>query len=299
MNIDPMADQFLADLERIQDVAARAQRRISSGKRIETASDAPDDVSAVLALRGVLANNTQVKANLGRVKSEVDTAEATLEQAVKVLEEAVPLAAQAANSTETAQSRATLAIQVRGLHEQLVGLSRATVEGRYIFSGDADQSPSYSLDLTQPGGVQAETGATAAATRRIQDPDGVAFTVARTAQQIFNDPGASAFAALNDLRVALEAGDLPGIQTAIDELHRALEHVNTNLSFYGTAQNRVQSATDRASKLEVQLKSDLSAREDADVTAAILELNQANLHQQAALEARSRTPQRTLFDYLS
>jgi hypothetical protein len=116
---------------------------------------------------------------------------------------------------------------VRTLQEQLVSLSATQVGARYVFGGDADQTAPYTLDLLNPdvggGVVQANS---AQATRQIQDPLGNTFGVDRTAQQIFdhqNPPGTPApdnvFTAVNQLRVALTANDIPGIQNAMAALN--------------------------------------------------------------------------------
>jgi flagellar hook-associated protein 3 FlgL len=301
--IDPLAAQFLADLTLTQDKAARAQRELSSGLKFNDASDAPDQVSDILKLRADLSRNTQVSSNLSGVKTEVDTAEQTLETAVQIVERARVLAAEGANGTETAQTRLALAQEVRSIHEQLVGLSAAQVGARFVFGGDADQTMPYALDTVSPdagGGVVQAT--TAQATRQIQDSLGNTFSVDRTAQQIFdhqNPPGTPAadnvFVAVNQLRVALEANDSTGIQNAIDALTQAGDYLNQQLGFYGAVQNHVSAATD----LSLNLQTALSGKQDADMAQAILDLNQANLQQQASLAARAQMRKTSLFDYLA
>ena len=49
--IDPRDEFLLAQLDRIQMQMEKAQREISSGRRVNAASDAPDEVSTILSLR--------------------------------------------------------------------------------------------------------------------------------------------------------------------------------------------------------------------------------------------------------
>ncbi len=310
--LDSSAQRFLADLERIQQRVDRAQRQISSGLRIATASDGPDQVGDLLAAKARLDQAVQVRLNLGRVRAEVDTGEQALQSAVKVLERALTLGVQGANATQTPASRQTLGAEVQALLEQMVALAATRVEGRYIFSGDADQTAPYTLDLAAPNGVSAYAGAQA--TREILHPAGTRFRIARSAQEIFDDPSAGVFAALNALRVALENGPSvpPGdpdyqnqfdaqtaaIEQALTQLRQAHEHLNVELGFYGTLQNKVEEAVNFAHKLEVREQNLLSAIRDADVTEAALALSQATTHQQAALAARAQMRRGSLFDYL-
>ncbi len=302
-NIDPSAERFLADLERIRQAGERATREISSGLRVSTASDAPDQISDILQLRADLARNAQIRVNLTRVKSEVDTAERTLEHSARLLDRALVLAVQGATSTATAESRRILAGEVEAILEQLVAASRTLVGGRFVFSGDRDQEPAYQLNLANPNGV--DRLFSVQATRRIDHPSGTSFAVAKTAEEIFDNRNAddtlaadNVFAAINSLRLALETDDQVALDASLTAIRQASDHLNTQLSFYGAVQNKVEEAIEFAARFELQLKGELSAREDADLAAAALELQRSRTHEQASLSARAGFPQTSLFDYL-
>lgn len=244
----------------------------------------------------------------------MDTAERVLENAVKMVETVVTAGVQGATGTVTVAQRNTIAVTVSGALEQLVAIAGTTVEGRFVFSGDNYDAVPYSVDLTQPNGVSAYAGG--AATREMMHPSGYRFLISRSADQIFDNaaPGASVFAAVNSLRAALENGptvpvgdpdyqaqysaQTAAIDAALNLVRTAQEHLGNQLSYYGTVQNRVQEAIDTASKLQVRQKEDLSAIQDADITEAALALTQATTQRDAALAARARIGNKSLFDYL-
>lgn len=302
--IDAAAQRFLNDLARIQDNTDRAQREIGSGLRVATPSDAPDQVQEIVQLHSDIERTSQIASNLGRAKTEVDSADTALQSAIGVVERATVLASDGASSTQSPEARAALSAEVEGLQEQLLSISQTAVEGRYIFSGDRDQAPAYQLDLAAPKGV--DRLLTAGATRQIQDTAGNSFGISKTAQELFdnlNPDGTPAlnnvFAAMNNLRVALLNNDQPGIVTALASLRSGNDYLNSELEFYGVAQNRIAAASDFAAGRQLQMKADLSDRQDADLTASILALNQGQIQQQAALAARAKIPQRSLFDFLA
>jgi flagellar hook-associated protein 3 FlgL len=302
-NLQSNAEIFLANLERIQQRNLRAQQQITSGLKVASASDAPDQIGNILQLRSDLQRSDQIHTNLVRMQGEVNTAESVLQNAVLVIERAIKVASQGAGTTVTAGQRTSLSIEAGALHEQLVGMSRTTVQGRFLFSGDQDQLPSYSIDLAAPNGVTRLI--TPAATRLIEDSSGVTFSVSRTAQQIFDlrNPDDSlatnnAFAAVNGLRIALAANDQVGIETALGTLRQVNDYLNTQLSYYGGVQNRLSQAVTRVESVKIQLKTDLAGREEADVVAASIELNQSETHLNAAMAARARMPRTSLFDFL-
>lgn len=297
-SLDASSEAFLANMNRIGQAMERAQRRLSTGLRVATVSDDPDRISTILQARADLESAEQIQANLGRVKAESDAAEQALQSAEQLVERSRVLGSQGLTGTQSAESRRALSDEIGSIMEQLVGITRTTVEGRYIFSGDADQRAPYSIDLTQANPISAYSGG--AVTRFIQHPNGTEFSVARTAQEIFDSPNAdeNVFAALNSLRVALNANDTAGIGTAVAGVTSSLDYLNGQLSRYGTIQNKIAEATQFGAKLQLQLKTHLSSLEDADLTEAILELNQAQLQQQTALKAKASAPRTSLFDYL-
>ncbi len=296
--LDPSSQQFLANLGSISRRLERAQRQVASGKRILAPSDDPDQVGTLLQARVDLRQNEQLQQNLGRVQGEVNAGEAALQQAVQLVEHAQVLAAQGGSGSQTAQSRLSIADEVKSVLEQLVGLSRTSIDGRYIFAGDADQTPPYALDWSQDPSLSAYQGSPA--TRKTTHPSGLEFSIARSADEIFDNADASknVFAAVNSLRQALVSNDELAIRATLGQLRSAGDHLNTELGFYGSVQNQVAEAIDAAHKAELRLKTRLSLIEDADPAEAILEMNQARYQQEAALSSRAKMPRTSLFDYL-
>ena len=302
-NLTPASEAFLANMDRVQRSVEEASRQASSGKRVNVASDAPDEVSAILQLHADQLRNARIQTNLAQAKTDADAADGALSNAAKIMDRARQLAAQGANFTQEASQRQSIATEVESLLEQMVSISQTKVQGRYIFSGDQDGAAAYTLDLTQPIGATALN--MSAATRRVEDPAGGSFAVAKAAGEIFdaqNPDGSTAtanvFAALNNLRLGLVNNDATQIAAATSSLQSASDHLNASQAFYGSVQNRIQSATDFAGSYDVRLKTELSQKEDADVTAAALALNQGSIQLQAAFQMEAKMPHTSLFDFL-
>jgi flagellar hook-associated protein 3 FlgL len=294
--LDPSAPRFLADLDRIQERSLRAERQISSGLRVESASDDPGQVIEILRLKSRLANNSQLQTNLTRVQSQVNTAEAAMRQAVSLMERARTLAAE--NASTGAPNRTTMAIEARQLHDQLVALVSTAAQGEYVFNGDGPEVAPYVSDWTQPAGVRF-VGSSATNSTLVTDENGTTFTVSKTASELFDAPGSNnAFQALFDLTKALENDSESDVAAVAPKIVSVLDHLNGQLAFYGNAQNRVSAAFDAAQKSSTAMKGDLSRLEEADIPAAILELNSSKIHLEAALSAHAQTSKATLFDFL-
>jgi flagellar hook-associated protein 3 FlgL len=302
--IDPSGQKFLQSLNRLQDQLNESQVRMASGRKLNAPSDAPDQVSPVLQLHADIRSNQAITNSLKNVKTDVDTAEQTLSSSIDLMQQASVLATQATGPYQTAETRASMADNVQSILEQMIANSNTTVGGRYIFSGDQDQNPSYQLDLTTPTGVA--TLQTPVATRQAAGPNGATFPVALSAGQIFDsrDPvtgvptSTNVFAALNNLRVALAANDDAGIQAAAANLSDSSKYLNDQLAFYGHTQQRIASALDTTQNTGTRLQTELGSRQDADLATEITAMQQAQTQMQAALQMRAQMPRTTLFDVI-
>ena len=297
-NLSSRNEQFLANMDRIQARIDKANAQVSSGLRITSASDAPDEVGPLLQSRAELAVAEQSKSNLNRVKGEVDSAENALQSVVKLAERARVLGAQGLTGTQTAATRASIAAELGGVFRQIVGAANANFDGRFLFAGNNDQVQPFTLDFSQPDGVVPYTGT--AATRSVPDSNGVLIPVARSGQDIFTSPTPSQnlFGALNSLRSALLANDETALANANQTLGLALDHVNTQLTRYGHSQNDLSTAIGIAEKKTLDLKTTIANTEGADLADAILELQTGQTARQAALQAKGQEDRRTLFDFI-
>ncbi|HWZ29768.1 MAG TPA: flagellin [Bryobacteraceae bacterium] len=298
-SLNPINQEFIDNLNRVIDRLNTDQLDISSGVRMRQVSNSPDQVSSLLQARAALSASQQISTNLGNVKTEVDTSEQALEGVVQLFDQVQTIGAQGATGTQTAAARATLATQLQSLEQQFVGAANTSIEGRFLFSGDADQTAAYTYDVTQANPVSAYLGS--ASTRVALHPNGTTFPVALTAQQIFDssDPTTNVFGAINGLVTALNNNDQTAIQTSVNGLGKVAEYLNQQLAFYGNTQNQVAAATNYAQTQQVGIQAQIGNLQDTDMTAAILDLTQAQTQMQASLQSRGQIPKTTLFDFLA
>jgi flagellar hook-associated protein 3 FlgL len=303
LNVSGTTQNYLNSLDYIQRQMSQAQTEVSSGFRVQQASDDPAAIATIFSTQNQIALNQQAQSNLNGAQSELSAADTALQTAITTIQSAMTIAAQAATFTTNAPDLSTIAQGVAGLQQQLLSLSQTQANGKYIFSGDQDTQAQYQLSAGAPEGVLQNF--TTTATRTIADANGAPIAIAQTAQQIF-DPqsgGApaqgNAFAAINSLLVALQTGNTAGISAAATALSNASDFLNGQLAFYGQAQNQVTSALTLSQKFQIQEKSDLGNVQNVDLAAAALQLSQTSTEQQASLSVAAKIEQmQTVFSYL-
>ncbi|MGD0617789.1 MAG: hypothetical protein ABSB67_09030 [Bryobacteraceae bacterium] len=289
---------FLNGMNNIQQKETQAQLELTSGLKVNSVSDAPDEISDILSLQSSISNNTQIGQNLAIVTNETNTAESAVSSAVSLVEQAESLGTQGATDIASADTRTQIAQQLGDVLTELVNIANTTVSGRYIFAGDSDQTQPYTIDLTQTNPISAYAGSPS--TRQIEAPDGSTFAVAQTAQDLFDssDTNSNVFESVNSLRNALLNNDSAGVGSALAQVSSSDTYLNSQLAFYGNVQDNVANATSEQSNDDTQLRTQLATLQDADESQSIIDLNEAQTQQQAALQSEAEIPRTTLFNFL-
>ena len=302
--LSPSNEQFLASLNILQSNLSQADELLSSGLRVNQASDAPQSIQDIFQTRAELGQANQSAQNLTTIQGQVQAADTAVQGAIQLLNQAVSLGTEGASSTASLPTQQTLATQIQGLEAQLVAISRTEVGGVYVFSGDASGSPPYQVDASSATGVD-RLVTPQQSTLQVAGPTGVTFQVSMTAQDLFdqrdsndNPTANNAFAALNSLAQALESGNTANITQAVNAVQTASNYVNDQTGFYGAAENNVSSALDLAQKFQTQDQTQLTGLVDANTATLAVEVTQASTALDAAISAQAHKPTTTLFDFL-
>ncbi len=301
--IDASNGSFLADLNQIESRISQSNKQISSGIRVNEASDDPAAIAPILEYQNQIDQITQVQTNLTLANNDAQTADGALQNASSLLNQLVSIAAEGANATGTANTRSVLGQQVQQIEQQLVSVANTTVQGRYIFGGDASGTQPYTFDWTSPEGVVQNNAA--ANTGVITDAGGSSIIPGMTAQQIFdarNAGGAPAsgnvFQAVYSLGQALLSNDQPGTANAVSAVKNAATQVEQATAYYGNTETWIQQANQDASQRLTTLQQSLSNVRDTDVAAAATQLTTDQTALQAALSAHASLGNKSLFSYL-
>jgi flagellar hook-associated protein 3 FlgL len=302
-NLDPASELFIVNAERIQQRLAEANRQVSSGKRVDQPSDAPDQIDSILQLRSDREHNAQIRANLSMALTDAQSADEALSACIRLLDRVLVLAGQAAGTVLDSTGRRTLAGEAQALLEQMVAYSQTALQDRHIFSGDQVGDPAYQIDPANPAAVLRLS--TAPATRRIENPAGGSFAAGKSAQEIFDSRNLddtlaadNVFGAVIAVRDALLLGDPAASAASVGAVKAASTHLNNMQSFYGTVQTRIRDAASFAERYDTELRKQIGQKEDADIAAAALEAAQAGTQLQAAFQMRALLPRHSLFDFL-
>jgi flagellar hook-associated protein 3 FlgL len=171
--------QWLASIQRKQAELAAIQQQTSTGKRVSTAADDPAGAAQALLLQQGLDRLGNFKSNADTASRRLSLEEVSLSQGSDALNRVRELAIQAANATQTRESRSAMVAEVRELLTGLYDTANAQDgQGNYLFAGNQVQSRPF-----VPGTPAQYNGDSGVRSQRIGDT--------RTIQE--GDPGSAVF----------------------------------------------------------------------------------------------------------
>jgi flagellar hook-associated protein 3 FlgL len=299
--IQTAAQTFLTNLSALEGRLDKTNNEVSSGLRVQTVSDDPEDISEILQVNAEISQNDQVKTNLGQVQTEVNAAEGAISTATTLMDTASQIAAEGSSDGADFPE---LANQVSDILTEMQQIASTQVAGRYVFSGDSDQTAPYgavNLTANPTNGVGSYLGTND--TRTIINSYGVGFSVSFTAQQIFDGGSGgtaanSVFQSLTQLYNALSSSNQSAVMAAASNVSSAAGYLGGMDAQYGDIQNKISDALTGQSTLDTNLQTQLSSLQDADEAQAVTDQQTESTALNAAETAYAALPKKSLFDYL-
>lgn len=274
------------NLSNSQSMLAKAQERLSSGLRINSASDDAAGQAIANKMSAQIKGMDQASRNASDGISLVQTMEGGLDQVNDNLQRIRELAVQGANDTNTAEDRSAIETEI---NERLAEIDR--VAGSNNFNGtnllNLDSGAGSSLSIQVGSNTDAEDVITVK-------------TVDATVAGLALASGNSAVTGSTFDSTAVSAasgGAHQAFQNLIDSVDTATQTLDTNRATLGATLNRFDSVIDNLATTSTNLTEARSRIEDADYAVEVSNMTRANILQQAGtsmLAQANQTPQSVL-----
>ncbi|MCK2097287.1 flagellar hook-associated protein FlgL [Thauera aromatica] len=140
-------EQSVSSMNRQQAGFLKTGQQIASGRRVVNPSDDPQAASRAVGVSQAKAVAEQYADARVSARNALAQTESVLDSASSVLERARTLLVQASSDTLGDADRQSVASELRGLYEVMIGQANATDgNGRYLFGGYEDGSPPFQKD---------------------------------------------------------------------------------------------------------------------------------------------------------
>jgi flagellar hook-associated protein 3 FlgL len=263
----------IARQSKLADQLERLQVQISSGKRLQRASDDPVAARRIATIGKTQASAATWAANVKTAESRVAQADTALGSVGNLLVRARELTLSAASSTTNPADRASIAAELAGIADEIDG---------FAATRDANGEPLFA----------------AGSARQVRFDADVSFAPVPSAGDVFVMGGNSLSTGLRDAAAAVASGDQAAIDSALTALSDGVSHVADQRGAMGLSAGRLERIGDSLKARGIELSDERSAVEDTDLSVAIAQLNAQDITLQAAQAAFARINRQTLFDIL-
>jgi len=291
---------FISYINKHAENLLKTQQQIASQKRINKSSDDPIGMGQVLGYRTNLALTDQYQENIQQGKTRLEFNEITLDLASDLVNTARGLAADYSGSNLSAAKRQSVALQVKDLYDQVMQMANSKFNGNYIFSGHATSTAPFSRDANFNATYNGDDGEL-----RIMVSDNVEVNIVADGRSIFQDAangGVNIFDELKNLIDGLENPDpVAGsaqIEATVDVLQDGRDQINSRRSEYAPVLYRLQATDEYMTNLRPKVEGAMASLEQADITKAVVELQNLELAYETTIATAARIIQPSLLDFL-
>ncbi|GAA4115984.1 flagellar hook-associated protein FlgL [Nocardioides fonticola] len=270
---------------------ADLQEQLSTGKRVNRASDSPSDATGSMRTRVAISDQNHYVRNAENGIGWLGTVDTTLSSMADSTRRARELGLQGVSTgTSSVNSREALAVEVDQIRADLISQANTTYLGRPVFGGTTAGAAAFDTTTGAYLGDSGQVMRTVA--------DGVQVRVDMPGTSVVGPDGASLFDDLTTLSTALRAGDETSMRTALSNLQGRLNDISTAQATVGASYKRLEQASQKGQDSVVALRTTLSDLEDADLPQTLMNLKMQEVAYQAALGATSKALQPSLIDFL-
>ena len=271
-------------------IAARgmeaSMERLSTGKRINSASDDAAGVAISSRLSAEIRGTNQSVRNALDAQALLDTAEGSHKEIENVLQRMREIAVQSANDTNNSQDRLNLQTEMNAMTKEIDRISHATTwAGTTLLDGAAgvvDTNAAFSFQVGSGTGTQNQVsiniGSTTAESLGLTHTDGNSLAI------VIADATATA-----DGRTAVEHVTGNAATTAngnamvtIGLIDAAIKEVNAQRSTLGATTNRLNHTVNNLTNMSANLSSAQGRIQDADFAIETTNLAKNQILQQAS-----------------
>lgn len=293
-------DRSITSLATLRARAETLQTQISTGERLQQASDDPVAARQLRALDSEDQLATTLSSNAGLVGADLSLASDALTQLSNLTIRAQELATQSASGTLSDDQRMMNGNELAQIHDSMVAiLNGKSSTGNPLFAGDssgpayaiaADGSASY-VGSGQPGQVDIGSGISVAGS--LTGPDVIDMTV--------NGVGTDLLSVIHGLATSLQSGAPTAASDANDALAalgQGLTTLSTGQAVIAARQGRVDLAGTMASSRGDMRTAEKTRIGGTDIPTSISQLQETMTVLEASQASFTKLSSLSLFDYL-
>ncbi len=296
VNLESFISTTLSNVEKSTTNMSKLQEKISTGKKVNRASDDPAGARKILSLRTEDLKLDQYSKNINTATQALEYNSSVLQNTSDILQRITELTMQGVSDSTDKNGKKIIADEINQLMETVIQTANSKRLGRYIFAGTETTTTPFEATRNSNGKISAVSYK--------GNREKIEYNVGPSTNAVVNQTGdeifmtTKVFDTIIKIRDSLSDGAVTFAKEELDNLDNASKNILNNIARAGGISSTLELTGNRITDTKLSLQEILASTESADIAELVLKLTEQQSIFEASLASGSYIFKTSILNYL-
>ena len=296
VNLETFISSTLANVQKSTSNMSRLQEQISTGKKVNRASDDPAGARKILSLRSEDLRLDQYASNIQTATQSLDFNAAALSNTSDIVQRITELTMQGVSGATDQSGRTIIANEINQLLETIMQSANSQRLGRYTFAGTETTTEPFVATRNASGNISAVSYKGNRETIQYNVGPNTNTTVNLTGDEVFMKT--RLFDTIVKIRENLLDGAITFATNELTNLDNASQNILNSIAKAGGISSTLELTGNRIDDTKLSLQEVLASAESADIAELVLKLTEQQSIFEASLSSGSYIFKTSILNYI-
>ena len=296
VNLETFISSTLANVQKSTSNMSRLQEQISTGKKVNRASDDPAGARKILSLRSEDLRLDQYASNIQTATQSLDFNAAALSNTSDIVQRITELTMQGVSGATDQSGRTIIANEINQLLETIMQSANSQRLGRYTFAGTETTTEPFVATRNASGNISSVSYNGNRETIQYNVGPNTNTTVNLTGDEVFVKT--RLFQTIVRIRDNLKDGAITFATNELTNLDNASQNILNSIAKAGGISSTLELTGNRIDDTKLSLQEVLASAESADIAELVLKLTEQQSIFEASLSSGSYIFKTSILNYI-
>jgi len=296
VNLETFISSTLANVQKSTSNMSRLQEQISTGKKVNRASDDPAGARKILSLRSEDLRLDQYASNIQTATQSLDFNAAALSNTSDIVQRITELTMQGVSGATDQSGRTIIANEINQLLETIMQSANSKRLGRYTFAGTETTTEPFVAARNSSGNISSVAYKGNRETIQYNVGPNTNTTVNLTGDEVFMQT--RLFDTIVKIRENLLDGAITFATNELTNLDNASQNILNSIAKAGGISSTLELTGNRIDDTKLSLQEVLASAESADIAELVLKLTEQQSIFEASLSSGSYIFKTSILNYI-
>ena len=296
VNLETFISSTLANVQKSTSNMSRLQEQISTGKKVNRASDDPAGARKILSLRSEDLRLDQYASNIQTATQSLDFNAAALSNTSDIVQRITELTMQGVSGATDQSGRTIIANEINQLLETIMQSANSKRLGRYTFAGTETTTEPFVAARNSSGNISSVAYKGNRETIQYNVGPNTNTTVNLTGDEVFMKT--RLFDTIVKIRENLLDGAITFATNELTNLDNGAQNILNSIAKAGGISSTLELTGNRIDDTKLSLQEVLASAESADIAELVLKLTEQQSIFEASLSSGSYIFKTSILNYI-